>query len=341
MAHDVFISYSSHDKPIADAICAGLEAAKIRCWIAPRDMLPGVPYAEALGDALRESQLLLLVLSSNSNHSSQVMREVECAVDKGIPILPFRVEDVEPSASLDYFVKAIHWLDAITPPLEMHLDSLTETVRVLLTRQRTSPVRPGPPGAAGTAGTPATRAPDLAGIELPRKRGKFASRYVVISGLGVLLALVVLLALAKWRPGSPFTEKTPSPGASGSSVVPVECLRGLTLVLESAIRWEAISQDWRTRRAGWIKDVSEANSVPDVAALIRELEVHGLWSGVTPGWKDRRDAWIRDCSQAKSISTLATLLAELESYMSWDAVAPAWKELRTSWLNMVVQCTTL
>jgi hypothetical protein len=44
MAHDVFISYSSHDKPIADAVCAGLEAAKIRCWIAPRDMLPGVPY---------------------------------------------------------------------------------------------------------------------------------------------------------------------------------------------------------------------------------------------------------------------------------------------------------
>ena len=91
---------------------------------------------ESLGEALRESQILLLVFSSKSNHSAQVMREVESAVDKGIPILPFRVEDVTPSASLDYFVKAIHWLDAITPPLNNHLQSLAETVRMLLTRQR-------------------------------------------------------------------------------------------------------------------------------------------------------------------------------------------------------------
>ncbi len=36
MAHDVFISYSSKDKPIADAVCANIEAAGIRCWVAPR-----------------------------------------------------------------------------------------------------------------------------------------------------------------------------------------------------------------------------------------------------------------------------------------------------------------
>jgi len=46
MAHDVFLSYSSQDKPIADAVCAALEAKKIRCWIAPRDVLAGVPMAK-------------------------------------------------------------------------------------------------------------------------------------------------------------------------------------------------------------------------------------------------------------------------------------------------------
>ena len=40
MAHDVFISHSSKDKPIADAICANLEGTGIRCWIAPRDIAP-------------------------------------------------------------------------------------------------------------------------------------------------------------------------------------------------------------------------------------------------------------------------------------------------------------
>ena len=40
--HDVFISYSSHDKPIADAVCATVEGKRIRCWIAPRDVQAGI-----------------------------------------------------------------------------------------------------------------------------------------------------------------------------------------------------------------------------------------------------------------------------------------------------------
>ncbi len=197
MAHDVFISYSSHDKPIADAVCAGLEAAKIRCWIAPRDLLPGVPYGEALGEALRESQILLLIFSSKSNHSAQVMREVESAVDKDIPILPFRVEDVKPSASLDYFVKSIHWLDAITPPLENHLQSLVGTVRMLLARQHAGAVVEGLPGAVDTAGKPASPTPAFPAGELAKKRSKFASGYL-IAGVSLTLAILLLLALATW-----------------------------------------------------------------------------------------------------------------------------------------------
>ena len=118
MAHDVFISYSSQDKAVADALCARLEGDKIRCWIAPRDVLAGIPYAEALTDALAASRLMVLVLSAKSNESRHVMREVESAVSRGTPIVPFRIEDVQPSKSLDYYLKSIHWLDALTPPDE-------------------------------------------------------------------------------------------------------------------------------------------------------------------------------------------------------------------------------
>ena len=41
MAHDVFISYSHKDKPIAYGICAKLETVGVRCWIAPRDITAG------------------------------------------------------------------------------------------------------------------------------------------------------------------------------------------------------------------------------------------------------------------------------------------------------------
>jgi hypothetical protein len=55
-------------------------------------------------------------------------------VSRGIPILPFRIEDVAPSGSLEYFLATPHWLDAITPPLERHIHKMVATVKVLLAR---------------------------------------------------------------------------------------------------------------------------------------------------------------------------------------------------------------
>src|SRR5271163_2803116 len=120
MAHDVFISYSSKDKTTADATCAVLESAGIRCWVAPRDILPGHDWGESIIDAITGSRAMVLVFSANANESVQVKREVERAVAKAIPIIPFRIEDVLPTRSMEYFVSATHWLDAFTPPLERH-----------------------------------------------------------------------------------------------------------------------------------------------------------------------------------------------------------------------------
>jgi hypothetical protein len=57
MAHDVFISYSNQDKAVADAVCAMLEASKIRCWIAPRDVPPGQPWPAAIIRARRRKKI--------------------------------------------------------------------------------------------------------------------------------------------------------------------------------------------------------------------------------------------------------------------------------------------
>jgi hypothetical protein len=134
MAHDVFISYASQDKSIADAICGTLEGRKVRCWIAPRDIVPGVPYAEALSAALRSSRVLVLVLSKHSNGSQHVMREVEAAVNAGVTLVPFQIENMSLSLSLNYLLKSIHWLDALKPPLEQHVNTLADVVQGLLNR---------------------------------------------------------------------------------------------------------------------------------------------------------------------------------------------------------------
>lgn len=134
MAHDVFISYCSEDKPIADAVCATLEASGTRCWIAPRDILPGVDWGEAIIDAIQESKAMLLVFSSKANASQQIKREVERAVNRGIPLIPVRLDDAAPSKSLEYFISTPHWLDALTPPLESHLQRVAQAVKALLQR---------------------------------------------------------------------------------------------------------------------------------------------------------------------------------------------------------------
>ena len=134
MANNVFISYSSKDKLTADAVCATIESSGIRCWIAPRDVLPGMEWSTAIIEAIYDSQIMVMVFSAHANHSKHIRREVERAVDRGLVILPFRIEDVAPSDSLEYFIGNVHWLDALSPPIAQHLEELAENVELLLSR---------------------------------------------------------------------------------------------------------------------------------------------------------------------------------------------------------------
>lgn len=132
MAFDVFISYSSKDKSTADATCAKLEASGIRCWIAPRDIRPGLEYASGIIAGIDACRVMVLILSSNANASPQVHREIERAVSKGLTIVPLRIEDIAPTQAMEYYLGSIHWLDALTPPLAKHLQQLIETVKANL-----------------------------------------------------------------------------------------------------------------------------------------------------------------------------------------------------------------
>jgi len=141
MEHGVFISYSHHDKDIAHSLCTSLETKGVLCWIAPRDVIPGREWAESIVDAIDDSRVLVLVLSSNSNKSPQVIREIGRAASKDIPIIALLIEDVRLSKSMEYFISSHQWFDATTPPLEKHLQTLADTVQVLLANEDKSPQR--------------------------------------------------------------------------------------------------------------------------------------------------------------------------------------------------------
>jgi tetratricopeptide (TPR) repeat protein len=223
MAHDVFISYSNKDKPTADAICVALEVNGIRCWIAPRDILPGSDWGEAIIDAIHACRAMLLIFSSNSNTSAQIKREVERAVNAGIPVVPVRIEDVLPSKTLEYFISTQHWLDALTPPMEQHLHYLVTTMRAMLTRKsdgsgaevREPQLKP-PPAATAVPPPPAASSPGR----------KFA--WPVVIGLLVLAVAAATVAGVLWRRGDrpaapPVVVQAPEkPPAAGQVQTPGE-----------------------------------------------------------------------------------------------------------------------
>jgi hypothetical protein len=63
---DVFISYASPDRSVADGVCGALERAGMACWIAPRDVTPGEFYAEAIVRAIDAAKVMVLVLSQDA-----------------------------------------------------------------------------------------------------------------------------------------------------------------------------------------------------------------------------------------------------------------------------------
>jgi peptidoglycan/xylan/chitin deacetylase (PgdA/CDA1 family) len=143
MAHEVFISHSSQDKPLADAVCAALENAAIRCWIAPRDLQPGRSFAGEITRAIQRSKVMVLIFSAHSNASEQVLREVQLAANSHLHIVQFRIADVNPNDDLEYYLSAPHWLDALTPPLEDNLQRLGTSVKALLEMAAEEPAKGG------------------------------------------------------------------------------------------------------------------------------------------------------------------------------------------------------
>jgi len=158
MTQDVFISYSQPDADCAHELVDRLEGAGISCWIAPRDITPSSDWAAEIIDAIAAARTMILVFSVSSNQSPQVRREVERAVHKQISILPFRIEDVLPSKSLEFFLSAQHWMDAFPPPREPHYARLCSYLKTQLNGAPGSGAHGGGVAGIGTTGGGATSA---------------------------------------------------------------------------------------------------------------------------------------------------------------------------------------
>jgi hypothetical protein len=97
--YSCFISYSSTDNDFARRLHADLQDNGVRCWFAPKDMKTGAKIRDAIDEAIRLRDKVLLVLSEGSIASDWVENEVEKAFDEerqrgSVVLFPVRVDDV-------------------------------------------------------------------------------------------------------------------------------------------------------------------------------------------------------------------------------------------------------
>jgi len=111
VAANIFISHSSKDQKIATSICKALENRGLQCWISSRNVPPGENFQEAIVRAIRESRMMLLVFSANSNNSDEIKKELVLASQTKLVVIPLRVEDVEPNDAFSYELATRQWIN--------------------------------------------------------------------------------------------------------------------------------------------------------------------------------------------------------------------------------------
>jgi ABC-type oligopeptide transport system substrate-binding subunit len=208
---DVFVSYSTKDKVVADAVVAAHEQEGIRCWYAPRDIAPGADWADSITQAIQKCAMMVLVFSENANRSQRVIDEINYAISAQKPILPFRIEPHNPSGALSLHLSSRHWLDAYEPSWEEHINRLVRSVEANLSAVSDEGGEPGGVIVKGeTAG----------GMLAPQVRKRNPIR--VVAGVLGLIAVLSIAGVYMWNNLGGDSAASPSTPAATQTGKPPE-----------------------------------------------------------------------------------------------------------------------
>src|SRR5262249_23934153 len=145
------------------------------------------------------SRVMVLVFSDKANASKHIPREIERAIDHGVPVVPLRIENVQPRGALEYSLSSVHWLDALTPPIDTAVRKLAPTLRSII--KPPAPTEPDPARRVASDPSPAPLATGsprqrLEPARTAEPRAQTASRLLPLGLAG--LAIVVISSLATW-----------------------------------------------------------------------------------------------------------------------------------------------
>lgn len=133
MKHDVFISYSSKNKEAAQAICHVLEQNEIRCWMAPRNIPPGIDYGDVIEDAIKACKSVVVIFSETAASSQYVKSEINIAFEEQKTIIPFRLDETPLKGQNRLILNKTHWIDAY-PDYKVKFNDLVAAVALSVGR---------------------------------------------------------------------------------------------------------------------------------------------------------------------------------------------------------------
>ncbi|MHB8477082.1 MAG: TIR domain-containing protein [Steroidobacteraceae bacterium] len=188
--HDAFVSYASADAAIANGIVAELERHGMGCWIAPRDVPAGAPYADGIIQAINEVKILVLVLSESAISSSHVSKEVERASSKRRPIITLRTDTARLTATLEYFLSESQWIDFEPGRPDAAYRRLVEAAQRLIANPSAVP----PSRAAQAAGKATPAGPAAAGV-----RAIWGLNRPIVALIALVVAALVYVAVDRMK----------------------------------------------------------------------------------------------------------------------------------------------
>lgn len=128
--YDVFISYSSKDQKLVEAMCHYLEERNLRCFVAYRDVPKGKDWGPYIEKGIEDSKVLVYVHTEASNMSEETTREINLAFEEGCVVIPFRVSAIKYGTGKRYRLNNLNWLDAFPQSPENYFGDLFDILKV-------------------------------------------------------------------------------------------------------------------------------------------------------------------------------------------------------------------
>lgn len=110
------------------ALVQNLETFDLSCWIAPRDIRPGQIWANSIMEGIASADALVVLCSEHVLESDQVLREVERAAARHIPIVPARLSNLKLVGAFEYFLSHAQWIDLFPEDIAVYAPAIEAAI---------------------------------------------------------------------------------------------------------------------------------------------------------------------------------------------------------------------